>query len=129
MKMKKADWILIIVVLAAALAAAGFLALTRKEGAAVVVTVDRGGEREEIARLPLDTDAELLLEDGEGGTNRLVIRDGVAYVTEANCPDKVCVESYRDGISYDGETIICLPHKLVVTVEGGEEGSLDQVIQ
>ena len=50
------------------------------------------------------------------GTNTVVIENGQAYVTDADCPDKICEQMGR--ISKPGETIVCLPHKLVVEVSG-----------
>jgi len=46
----------------------------------------------------------------------LIIKNGYADITDANCKDKFCV--YQNPISKDGETIVCLPNKLVVKVEG-----------
>ena len=53
----------------------------------------------------------------------MVIADGTADVTQADCPDKICVD--HAPISRDRETIICLPHKLVVEVKGGEASEID----
>lgn len=49
-----------------------------------------------------------------GGSNQFKIQDGVVYMTEADCPDKVCIDMH--GISKSGETIVCLPHKLVLAI-------------
>ena len=95
-----------------------FLWLTRQAGGTVSVQID--GEL--AMELPLDRDAELVL--GEGGhTNRLVIRGGTAQVVEASCPDKICVG--QGPVQYAGESIVCLPHKLVITVRGGAENGID----
>ena len=47
-----------------------------------------------------------------------MIRDGKADVTEADCPDKLCV--LQGKISRSGQTIICLPNKTMVTIKGGK---------
>ena len=44
---------------------------------------------------------------------------------EADCPDLLCV--HQKAISKEGESIICLPNKVVVTIRGGEETELDAV--
>ncbi len=62
-----------------------------------------------------------------GQSNVLVISDGVADVTEADCPDGLCVK--QKAISKSGESIVCLPHKLVITVVGGEESGYDGFAQ
>ena len=44
------------------------------------------------------------------GYNKIVITDSGAKVTEADCPDKLCIEQSKRG-TYP---IVCLPHKLVI---------------
>lgn len=61
------------------------------------------------------------------GTNLLVIEQGSARIDEADCPDQICVKHTR--ISRDGESIICLPNKLVVTIEHGEEPEIDGIVR
>ncbi len=76
------------------------------------LTEDRTGEN----ALRLETAA---------GYNLLVIEDGKAYIKEADCPDKLCVK--QRAISRQGESLICLPHRLVVAVEGEEKSEIDAV--
>lgn len=128
MKIKKADTILILIVAVIAFGLAGYRYATRQEGASVVVRVGSGEEAQIVLELPLSEDARQEIKTEGDGVNLLVIRDGRAYITEANCPDKICVKSYADGICYDGETIVCLPHKLVVSIQGGEEAEIDDVV-
>ena len=92
-----------------------------KGGEWVVITVS--GER--YAVLPLDEDRELTIPGEKGLDNLLVIKDGYADITEADCPDKVCV--HQKKIRYKGETIVCLPNRVVVSIEGGGEGEVDAV--
>ena len=95
-----------------------FLWLTRQTGGTVSVQING----KVVMELPLDEDAELVLGEGEH-TNTLVIRDGKARVVEASCPDKICVG--HGAIQYAGESIVCLPHKLVITVRGGAASGVD----
>ena len=44
---------------------------------------------------------------------------------DAECPDKLCMR--QGAISRDGQTIVCLPHKLVVEVIGGEKEAYDSI--
>lgn len=94
-----------------------YMYATRMQGGEAVVTV--GGT--ELMRLPLREDACVEVPQMEGNANSVEIRGGAVRVVEANCPDHVCE---RQGwIRYDGETIVCLPHRLIVTVIGGEQGT------
>lgn len=87
----------------------------------VVVTIDG----QETMRLPLNQDYSTTIQLGEDQYNELVIKSGKASISEASCPDKICVH-HRD-IKYQGETIVCLPHKLVISIEGGEASEVDAI--
>lgn len=116
----KNDILLILAVLVLAGGFWLFRTVTREEGARAEVTVD--GEL--LMTLPLSEDTSVVL--GEGAhTNTLVIENGTACVSAASCPDHVCMD--RGAVRYDGETIVCLPNKLVVTIVGGERSGLDAV--
>lgn len=88
----------------------------QSEGPCAVVTV--GGE--EVGRFPLSQPGTFVL---NGGTNTLVVRDGVAYMEEAKCPDKICMMMGK--ISRNGEFIACLPNQLLVVIEDGESSGVD----
>ena len=91
-----------------AIAALG-LYVFRKPGD--IVTVSVNGQHYGEYPLSEDRIVEIV---SDGGYNRLVIADGYAHVEEASCPDGIC-SSHRP-ISHDGESIICLPHRVSVTV-------------
>ncbi|MDD6212093.1 MAG: NusG domain II-containing protein [Clostridiales bacterium] len=119
--MKKADFILIGVIFAAALAALGWIRISRSQGNQVVVYIDGT----ETARYSLEEDLVTEIESEKGGKNTLTIANGEASVTEANCPDGLCV--HQSSISYDGQTIVCLPHRVVVEIQGEEEMDVDGI--
>ena len=77
-------------------------------GDTVRVTVD--GRLYGTYPLSKDTTVEIKT----GGYNILVIENGEAWVSEASCPDGIC-SSHRP-INRDGESIICLPNKVVIEV-------------
>ena len=114
MKFKRADGVLaaVLLLVAAALFLAGFV--LKDEGRYVVVF---HGE-EEIGRYALSEDGEYVIRT-EGGTNTLCIRNGEAFVSAADCPGGDCMRMGRIG--ENGGSIVCLPHKLVIRIEGGEE--------
>ena len=112
------DIIVIASLLLLSLLALLFITLTRKEGAAVEITV--GGEV--VATYSLFKNGEYEL---NGGTNTLVIENGVAYMDYSSCPDHVCER--KGKIRYAGQTIVCLPNKLTVTIIGETDESVDFV--
>ena len=114
----------IILALAVLVAAAGIwlgFELLKEDGEYAVVTVNG----KETARYLLTEDTEIRLESENGGYNILVIKNGKADVTEASCPDHVCVD--QRAISKTGEAITCLPNKTVITIDGKEEADFDFV--
>lgn len=118
LKTYKNDVLLIAALLILGGGLALFLWSTRQAGGVVSVQVDG----DTVAELPLSEDTRLVL--GEGAhTNTLVIKDGAARVVEASCPDQICVD--HGAIRYEGESVVCLPHRLVVTVEGGGSNGVD----
>ncbi len=60
-----------------------------------------------------------------GGLVDLVIANGQADVTEADCPDHICVK--HRPISRAGESIVCLPNRVVVTVENTVTNEINDV--
>lgn len=97
----------------------------QEKGATAVVTVDG----EERYRCSLFMEKEIVIDD----TNTLVIKEGKADMIAADCPDQICVK--HTPISKAGETIICLPNKVVVTIEAlngaekPEKGELDAIVR
>ena len=83
-------------------------------GAQAVVTVDG----QEVGRYPLQKSGTFPL---NGGSNILVVENGEAWVSDADCPDKVCMGMGK--ISRNGEFIACLPNRLLIVVEGAAEQS------
>ena len=66
-----------------------------------------------VAEYPLDRDGTFSL---NGGTNVLIIESGKAYLNYSDCPDHVCENTGKIG--FVGETIVCLPNRVTITVKG-----------
>lgn len=101
--------VMVVVVISLLFAVGGYIFNSINPGKVVIITVNN----EEYMTLPLSENKELIV-DNEYGINRIVIKDGKVYVESADCPDKTCV---RQGeIDKSSESIICLPHKLSITI-------------
>ena len=48
------------------------------------------------------------------GTNLLVIQEQNVWISEANCPNQDCVKQGK--ISMNGEMLVCLPHRLTISI-------------
>lgn len=119
--MKKNDWILLGIVLgAAAVFWAALYVSADKNPGYVKVSVD--GKITGTYDLSEDQEVEI-----NGGTNRMEIRDGKVKMTEASCPDQLCV--HQRAISLDNESIICLPNKVVLQMESRDKAELDTVVK
>ena len=116
--MRKNDLILIVSVVFIALSAFFVLNINSKVGETVIVSVD--GKEYGTYDLTVDNVIDI------DGTNTLVIKDNKAYMSDATCPDKLCVK--QKAISKDNESIICLPNKIIVTVESSNQSDIDAIV-
>lgn len=118
------DVIFIVALLLIAAVGALYLFVLRGEGNTVRVTVD--GKIYGVYSLSDNMTEDICT--GENGEyhNRLVIKDGRAYIEYATCPDGICVD--HSPIFRDGESIVCLPQKVVVTVITNKGDSPDIII-
>ncbi|GAA0374050.1 NusG domain II-containing protein [Paenibacillus motobuensis] len=66
--------------------------------------------------------------ENEHGLNILKVHDYGIEMIDADCPDKVCLSF--GFVDRTGGTIICLPHKLMVEIEGpSEEDGIDATVK
>ena len=98
--------------------------LFRGEGDKVVVTVD--GKEFGTYSLAEDVRVEIRTGAQNEEVNVLVIRDGQAYMENATCPDGICAD--HKPISREGESIVCLPHKVVITVYATQEENAPDIV-
>jgi len=103
------------------LAAMLFLSMSQKQGDRVELY--QNGVL--LETLPLNKDVERNIVSDHGGYNVVRIQDGQVSVTEASCPDQVCV---RHGpTKQTADPIVCLPNRLEVKVIYERDGGLDGV--
>lgn len=111
-------WLIILGVIVAVCAASlVFLALHRQPGAMVRITQDG----QQVGLYPLDEPRTLRYESDHGGYNVVVIQDGAVRVSEASCPDQICVR--KGATNQTADPIACLPNGLIVEVIAGEDTS------
>lgn len=108
--MKKKDMVLGIGIVVIALIMLLIMQMTRtEEGNRIQITLDG----KVYGTYSLGKNRVIEVKDGSF-YNKIRIEDGKAYMEEANCPDGYCEEQGK--ISGRTQTIVCLPHKLVVEV-------------
>ena len=112
------DIIVIAALLLISLAILLVVQLTKEEGAYAEVTVDGNV----VGKYSLDIDGVYTL---NGGTNIITVVGGEVYMSYADCPDHVCENTGR--VRYVGQTIICLPNRLAITIIGNADDAVDFV--
>ena len=113
--MKKQDIIFITgIFLIGILLFAGYHLWYHTPGSMVEITID--GTVYQTLALEKDTTIEI---PTDAGSNILKIHNGIADMTNADCPDKLCVN--QKPVSHTGETLVCLPHKVIVKVTNGAD--------
>ncbi len=117
------DFVLMLTVLLVAISLFfAFKLLNNDNGNYVVITVDGNT----YGSYSLEENRTVEITDKAGKTtNILKITDGKAKMIKASCPDLICV--HQKEISLVNESIICLPNKVVIKIEGENESELDSI--
>ncbi|MGN0163436.1 MAG: NusG domain II-containing protein [Candidatus Ornithomonoglobus sp.] len=119
MKNHNIKWILIFALLCL-LCMAVWIVRSRNTADYKIAEIKQNGELIKKLDLSLvDEPFEFDISDGNGGANTIRIEKGRIAVINANCPDKICV--HQGFISNGSVPIVCLPHKLTITVTGDSE--------
>lgn len=108
---KKADIILAVILIAAGLISSALLSFGRDPGS--VLSVETDGLV--YGTYPLDEDREIEVVQN-GHINKITIDKGYVSMSFSDCPNRDCV--HHAPISMSGETIICLPNKVVLEIDG-----------
>lgn len=123
--MKKWDVIIIVTLIVISFIPEGVMFITsiNKYSDSYVEIYSQG---ELYKKLPLKKDFKKVTftVKNELGQNVVEINNGEVKVVDADCHDKICVKAH--GISKPGESIICLPHKVVVRVIGQGKQETDE---
>ncbi len=83
--------------------------------AEAVVTVNG----KEFGRYPLNKDTTVSIKGKKNAINKLAIKNGYADMVKADCKDKICVNHRK--VNKNGETIVCLPNKVIVEIHSSED--------
>ncbi len=110
-RMKRKDYILISSI-ALILLALWCNHTIRGHADGTAVNIYSAGELIGTYPLNIDTDIDL-------GHNIIHISNGAANITYADCPDKLCM--HQNSISHSGQTIACLPNRLLIEVTDNEQ--------
>lgn len=118
MNEKRNDRLLFVCVIAIAIVLMLVRNVFQKSGTSITVSVDG----QVYGTYSLFEERMIALGEGK---NQIVIKDGYVYMEYAECPDKLCIK--QGAIQNQGESIICLPNKVIVTVNGSEKQEYDGI--
>ena len=120
--LKPIDLILIAVLL---LGGSGFLFYTKHSTKSATAVIYIDGEIYRKAELEgVDKPYELALPCSPEAT--LLIENGAVSFIEADCADKVCISTGK--LTKRGDTAACLPARVVVVIENGENKDIDAIV-
>ena len=78
-----------------------------------------------IQELPLGEDTEILIQNSY--TNKLAVKDEKAAIVESDCPGMDCVHS--GWISGKGRSLVCLPNRVEIRIEGETDSEVDFIVR
>ena len=119
---KKADVILLIILVIAGLASTVYVAASKSNGDTVIV--EQYGNLYGKYSLFENKEIDVPAFDSISSDVHISIKDGSVKVTKSGCHNQICVR--HAAISSTGESIICLPNRVVVKIEG-KGGGYDAV--
>jgi len=111
----RADVVLIVTLLLVSGVTLGYLTRFGFAGKHTVVEVD--GHR--VLELPLDRDVTTSVH-GPLGETVIAVEDGTVRIVSSPCPHGYCVRMGR--LRFAGETAVCVPNHVIVTITGGSRG-------
>ena len=127
MKVKKWDVIIIsLFVIASFIPALIFTLQAKADTGGYYVELKVQGELYETRQLTGHTGREEIRIETDLGVNIVEIIDEKVGMYEADCPDKICYSP--EYITRPGETIVCLPNRIVIEVKGEKPDADDEDI-
>lgn len=115
--MKKKDAVLVLIVLLAAAVLFSMRYFTKPQGTVYEVIIEVNGS--EYARVPLNEQKTLTIEQENGAQNVVQITGDSVYMASSTCENQICVHHARvtlDNYQMD-PFIICLPNRVSVQLK------------
>lgn len=117
--MKKADKIIVIII--------GILIIISTAGVLIYKNYSSGSEKIAVIKQSgkiiktidlnkVTTPQEFTIKYNGSNYNKIKVEKGKIAIIDADCPDKICVKT--GWISEAGQNSVCLPHKLIIEIEG-----------
>lgn len=124
MKIKKRDIIVILLILFLSLFMALFVKKLKSNEDGSYLRIELNGK--EYGRYPLNKDKTFKIKIDEDEYNVVEIKNKEVRMKEANCRDLLC--THMPSIKKVGETIVCLPHRLILEIISSDDKKNDDEI-
>ena len=125
MKLKKGDIIIIVILAVALISWYGINQLGESADDRQAVIEVNGEVYKTISMRTGMKQQEIHIELENGNHIDIMIDEQGAYVKDVICPDKVCQKT--GVVNKVGQSIVCLPNRVVVYIEGKTESDVDDV--
>ena len=99
-----------------------FVKITGTDKGETVVIYQDGNK---IQELSLQDDTEILIENSY--SNKISVKDGKVAIVESDCPGMDCVHS--GWIGTKGRSLVCLPNRVEIRIEGEKESEVDFIVR
>lgn len=122
--MKKRDIVIIAVFLAVALIGLGAIQLFAPRGSITYADIYVNDRLYEA--VPLNKDAVITIDQGDGKVNRVEVKDGAIFMADSTCTDHLCItQGAMSPENYEKRPmlnwIICLPNLVSVELRVEQE--------
>lgn len=124
--MKNKTLIIIFALIAAACAAVIIFSHMGSKDSKIAEIVLNGNTIQTIDLNAVDEPYDIRIDTDDGGYNIVHVENGAISVSEADCPDKVCVNQGK--ISSSTYPIVCLPHRLTIQIKTSVDNEIDAVV-
>ena len=124
--MKKGDkivFIILLIIVVISLSAASIYKTAIKGSQKIAVIKREGKVLKTIDLNKVVEPQEFTIKTDKGKYNTILVENNGIRIKDADCPHKECVKSGR--ISEPGEMIVCLPFKLIISIEGHGNSGID----
>ena len=117
--LKTRIWIVLIAAVAVVLAFLSLRLLTDRQEGTVVEVIQYGTVLQEIDLSAVTDEYSFEVVWLDGGSNTVCVQPGRSCISDADCPDKICVG--QGWLSDEAFPIVCLPHRLIIQVKDVEQ--------
>ncbi|HYF84306.1 MAG TPA: NusG domain II-containing protein [Clostridia bacterium] len=125
MKLKKGDLIIVIILAVAAISWFWINNMSESKDERQIVVETNGNFYKSIPIEAGMKKQKVHIDFEDGKYIDILIDENGAYVKDVICPDKVCQKT--GVVNKVGQSIVCLPNKVAVYVEGKTESEVDDI--